>query len=206
MSSPAISRPMWVVGRTRPGLPCATLNRAIGTWSSRAMCIERCRTRRGTPAFAVRTWGRLGVERHVLSPMPELLSYWLDAEDGAILSRYLNETLAEMVALAPERFSALGAAPLQNMDRAIRELEFAVVTLGLAGIEVGSNVGGVPIGDPRFWPFFEAAQACGRSDLRAPVAPRRYGSAGGDPPHWSRSSRSLGRSGLPQRRSSPAAC
>jgi aminocarboxymuconate-semialdehyde decarboxylase len=114
---------------------------------------------------------RLGVERHVLSPMPELLSYWLDAEDGAMLSRYLNETLAEMVALAPERFSALGAAPLQNMDRAIQELEFAVVTLGLAGIEVGSNVGGVPIGDPRFWPFFEAAQACGAAIFVHPLRP-----------------------------------
>src|ERR1700761_4523803 len=33
-----------------------------------------------------------GIGRQVLSPMPELLSYWLDAEDGATLARYLNET------------------------------------------------------------------------------------------------------------------
>lgn len=114
---------------------------------------------------------RQGVERQVLSPMPELLSYWLAPEDGAALSRYLNETLAEMVTRAPERFSALGAAPLQDMDLAIRELEFAVGTLGLAGIEVGSNVGGVPIGDPRFWPFFEAAQACGAAIFVHPLRP-----------------------------------
>jgi aminocarboxymuconate-semialdehyde decarboxylase len=112
---------------------------------------------------------RQGVKRHVLSPMPELLSYWLDAEDGAMLSRYLNETLADMVVAAPDRFSALGAAPLQNMDHAIRELEFAVGTLGLSGIEVGSNVGGVPIGDPRFWPFFEAAEACGAAIFVHPL-------------------------------------
>jgi len=114
---------------------------------------------------------RLAVERHVLSPMPELLAYWLDAEDGAMLSRYLNETLANMVAREPDRFSALGAAPLQNMDFAIRELEFAVGTLGLSGIEVGSNVGGVPIGDPRFWPFFEAAEACGAAIFVHPLRP-----------------------------------
>ncbi|WP_158935599.1 amidohydrolase family protein [Burkholderia sp. S171] len=114
---------------------------------------------------------RLGIERHVLSPMPELLSYWLDPEDGAMLSRFLNETLANMVALAPDRFSALGAAPLQNIDRAIRELEFAVGELRLAGIEVGSNVGGVPIGDPRFWPFFEAAEACGAAIFVHPLRP-----------------------------------
>lgn len=114
---------------------------------------------------------RLDIERHVLSPMPELLSYWLDPDDGAALSRYLNETLANMVARAPDRFSALGAAPLQDMDRAIRELEFAAGELGLAGIEVGSNVGGVAIGDPRFSPFFEAAQACGAAIFVHPLRP-----------------------------------
>ncbi|HZZ14060.1 MAG TPA: amidohydrolase family protein [Paraburkholderia sp.] len=114
---------------------------------------------------------RLGVDRHVLSPMPELLSYWLEAEDGAMLSRFLNETLANMVAREPERFSALGAAPLQDIDHAIREMEYAVGTLGLAGIEVGSNVGGVPIGDPRFWPFFEAAEACGAAIFVHPLRP-----------------------------------
>jgi aminocarboxymuconate-semialdehyde decarboxylase len=112
-----------------------------------------------------------GVTRQVLSPMPELLSYWLDAQDGAALARYLNETLAEMVTLAPERFTALAAAPLQDVARAIVELEFAVKELGLAGVEVGSNVGGVPIGDARFWPFFEAAHALGAAVFIHPLRP-----------------------------------
>jgi aminocarboxymuconate-semialdehyde decarboxylase len=114
---------------------------------------------------------RADIERQVLSPMPELLSYWLDPADGATLARYLNETLANMVNRSPNRFSALGAAPLQDIDCAIRELEFAVGTLGLAGIEVGSNVGGVPIGDPRFWPFFEAAEACNAAIFVHPLRP-----------------------------------
>ncbi|WP_066733225.1 amidohydrolase family protein [Cupriavidus sp. D384] len=112
-----------------------------------------------------------GVGHQVLSPMPELLSYWMDTEDAAVLSRYLNETLAGMVARAPARFSALGAAPLQNVDRAIAELDHAIGKLGLAGIEVGSNVMGVPIGDPRFWPFFEAAQACNAAIFVHPLRP-----------------------------------
>ncbi|MGF7137090.1 aminocarboxymuconate-semialdehyde decarboxylase [Paraburkholderia sp. EB58] len=114
---------------------------------------------------------RLDVERQVLSPMPELLSYWLDSADGATLARYLNETLANMVVRAPDRFSALGGAPLQNIDRAIQELEFAVSTLGLAGVEVGSNVNGVPIGDPRFFPFFEAAEALNAAIFVHPLRP-----------------------------------
>jgi aminocarboxymuconate-semialdehyde decarboxylase len=114
---------------------------------------------------------RTDIARQVLSPMPELLSYWLEPADGAMLARYLNETLAEMVVRSPDRFSALGAAPLQDLDGAIRELEFAVGTLGLAGIEVGSNVGGVPIGDPRFWPFFEAAQTLNAAIFVHPLRP-----------------------------------
>src|SRR5687768_5742986 len=44
------------------------------------------------------------VNRQVLSPMPELLSYWLPLADAKVLIRYLNEQIAEMIALAPERF------------------------------------------------------------------------------------------------------
>ncbi|RZT36842.1 amidohydrolase family protein [Cupriavidus agavae] len=111
------------------------------------------------------------VGHQVLSPMPELLSYWMEGDDAAVLSRYLNETLAGMVASAPTRFSALGAAPLQDVDRAIAELAHAVGTLGLAGVEVGSNVMGVPIGDARFWPFFEAAQALDAAIFVHPLRP-----------------------------------
>jgi aminocarboxymuconate-semialdehyde decarboxylase len=114
---------------------------------------------------------RQGVTRQILSPMPELLSYWLDPVDGATLARYLNETLAEMVVRAPTRFGALGAAPLQDIDLAVRELEFAVDGLGLAGVEIGSNVNGVPIGDSRFWPFFEAAQAHDAAIFVHPLRP-----------------------------------
>lgn len=101
------------------------------------------------------------VARQVLSPMPELLSYWLDAEDGATMCRYLNEVIAAMVADAPARFVGLGCVPLQDVSAAIRELDVAVHRFGLAGVEIGSNVNGVAIGDPCFLPFFEAAADCG---------------------------------------------
>ena len=97
----------------------------------------------------------------VLSPMPELLSYWLDGEDAAALCRFLNETIAAMVERAPARFTGLAAVPLQDVDLAIRELDRALHETGLSGVEIGSNVNGVPIGDPRFLPFFEAAETWG---------------------------------------------
>jgi aminocarboxymuconate-semialdehyde decarboxylase len=101
------------------------------------------------------------VARQALSPMPELLSYWLPLEDAKILVRYLNGEIAAMVARAPERFVGLGAIPLQDVDAAVDELHFLRGSLGLAGVEIGSHVNGTSIGDPRFEPFFAAAEALG---------------------------------------------
>jgi len=94
------------------------------------------------------------VARQVISPMPELLSYWLPLEDAQVLIRYLNDQIAAMVAQAPDRLIGLGAVPLQDVDAAIRELEYVIGTLRFPGIEVASHVNGVSIGDPRFEPFF----------------------------------------------------
>ncbi|MBK8768021.1 MAG: amidohydrolase [Burkholderiaceae bacterium] len=104
---------------------------------------------------------RTGVTRQVLSPMPELLSYWLEPRDGAYLCRFLNETLSAFVAADPASFTGLGAVALQDVDAAIRELDHAVHTLGLAGVEIGTNVNGKAIGDRCFEPFFAAAQEWG---------------------------------------------
>jgi len=97
------------------------------------------------------------VGRQVLSVMPELLSYWLQPEDGATLCRYMNEVIARMTADHPAHFIGLGTVPLQDVTRAIAELDYAVHELGLRGVEIGTNVNGTPIGHPGLLPFFEAA-------------------------------------------------
>ena len=101
------------------------------------------------------------VARQALSPMPELLSYWLPLADAKVLIRYLNEQIATMVARAPERFVGLGAVPLQDVDAAIDELQFLKKQLRFSGVEIASHVNGISIGDPRFEPFFAAAEELG---------------------------------------------
>src|SRR6185295_9240633 len=105
--------------------------------------------------------GAMRVARQALSPMPELLSYWLPLADAKVLIRYLNDQIAAMVARAPERFVGLGAVPLQDVDAAIAELEFLKKQLQFAGVEIASHVNGASIGEPRFEPFFAAAEALG---------------------------------------------
>lgn len=105
--------------------------------------------------------GAMRIGHQVLSPMPELLSYWLPADDAQVLLRYINDTIASMATAAPDRFTGLGAVPLQDMDMALRELEYVKKTLGFAGVEIATHVDGVSIGDARFAPFFAAAERLG---------------------------------------------
>ena len=97
------------------------------------------------------------VARQAISPMPELLSYWLPLDDARAMVRYLNDVIAQMVGEAPQRFTGLGAVPLQDVDAAMRELEYCK-KLGFAGVEIASHVNGVSIGDARYEPFFAAAE------------------------------------------------
>jgi aminocarboxymuconate-semialdehyde decarboxylase len=96
-----------------------------------------------------------------ISPMPEILSYWIDAPSALTMARYMNRTIAEIVHAAPERFVGLGMVPLQDPQLAAKEL----ATLrgdGLAGVEIGSNITGKSPGDPFFDPFYAEAE---RQDL-----------------------------------------
>jgi aminocarboxymuconate-semialdehyde decarboxylase len=109
----------------------------------------------------IEAMGAMRVERQAISPMPELLSYWLPLEDSKLMIRYLNEQIAAMIALAPQRFIGLGAVPLQDIDSAILELDFVLKKLHFSGVEIASHVNGVSIGDARFGPFFAAAESMG---------------------------------------------
>jgi len=101
-----------------------------------------------------------GVDAEVLTPMPPLLRYDLAPVDGLALARYVNEVTAELCATDPSRLIGLGMVPLQDPDLAAAELP-AVRDLGLAGVEIASNVLGASIGDEKFLPFFTEAARLG---------------------------------------------
>jgi aminocarboxymuconate-semialdehyde decarboxylase len=98
-----------------------------------------------------------GVDAEVLSPMPPLLRYDLPAGAGLSLARHVNEVAAALHAAAPERLHTLGMVPMQDPDAAAAELK-AIADLGLAGVEITSNVLGASIGEDRFRGFFREAE------------------------------------------------
>ncbi|WP_052427524.1 amidohydrolase family protein [Neobacillus niacini] len=111
------------------------------------------------------------VSVHVLSPMPELLSYWFKAEDTLDFSRYINNQLSEFIESNPDRFLGLGMLPLQDPEMAAKEIKNLKNEFGLKGVEVGTNINGRSIGDPYFTPFFAEAEAEGITIFIHPLHP-----------------------------------
>jgi aminocarboxymuconate-semialdehyde decarboxylase len=102
-----------------------------------------------------------GVHRVLLSPWVPLLYYDADPDEGLARARIQNDALVRLVGEHPDRVAALGAVPLQDPELAARELQDLMADGGLKGALVASSVRGVFLGDDRFEPFWEAAEATG---------------------------------------------
>lgn len=113
------------------------------------------------PAERITRLDEVGVDVQVISPLPELLSYWLTADAAVVITDFMNEFVANMVATAPQRFAGMGSVALQDPPRAVHQLEFMRNSLGLKGVHVGSHVNGKSIASPEFYPLLEAAESLG---------------------------------------------
>jgi len=113
---------------------------------------------------------KAGVDVVVLTPWSSLFRYEPDLEASIRANRIQNDALARLAAAYRPRVAALGTVPLQNSDAAVAELKRAINDLGLLGVEIGTNVNGTYLGDPRFRPFWAAAEALGAFVEIHPVA------------------------------------
>jgi aminocarboxymuconate-semialdehyde decarboxylase len=97
-----------------------------------------------------------GIQTQVLS-VPSPSTYFLDGESADSLSRSVNEELAALCRDHPGRFEALAAVPLHDPSRAPATLAHALDELEMSGVMILTNIDGVPLDDPKFEPFWEAA-------------------------------------------------
>jgi aminocarboxymuconate-semialdehyde decarboxylase len=78
-------------------------------------------------------------------------------ETAVRLARLVNDTFAAVIESKKGRFTALATLPLNDPRASVAEFQRATGELGLRGAMLFSNVNGVALSDPRYWPLYEAA-------------------------------------------------
>jgi aminocarboxymuconate-semialdehyde decarboxylase len=122
---------------------------------------ERVRGKLTSVAERLRDLDAMGVDIQVLSPAPPQYHYGIPGAAGLEVAQLVNDRIAAMVRERPDRFVGLGTVPMQAPDLAVAELERAVRTLGLRGVELGTHVDGAELSEERFRPVFARAEALG---------------------------------------------
>jgi len=86
------------------------------------------------------------------SPPIELLA---EADGSPALARLANESMKELCETYPERFPAFVASlPMNNPEACVAEIGYAIETLDARGVQVFTNVNGMPLDDPSLEPVF----------------------------------------------------
>ncbi len=99
-----------------------------------------------------------------ISSPPELFLYWAPPDSGDRIARTMNDGLAQLACVHPDRFLPLATLPMQDPARAVLELDRAITVLGLRGVPLCTHVGGRDLDDSCYAPVFAAA-----ARLRVPV-------------------------------------
>jgi len=97
---------------------------------------------------------KMQINVQAISTSPLQYYYGIDADLGRQTSRLVNERLAEITATHPDRFAPLATLPMQDPSLAIAELEYCMKKLGFFGVELGTNVNGAELSDPKFEKLF----------------------------------------------------
>jgi aminocarboxymuconate-semialdehyde decarboxylase len=113
-----------------------------------------------SPEKRIEEIDELGVRVQVLSTVPVMFSYWTKPHDGSEVAKFLNDHIADIVSEFPLRFIGLGTVPMQDTQLAIEELQ-RCKSIGMAGVQIGTNVNQLNLGEPRFFDFFAACEELG---------------------------------------------
>ncbi len=120
------------------------------------------------PKVRIEEYAKYNTQVQVVCTIPVMFSYWAKPADGLDVSRFLNDHIAEIVTLYPKNYVGLGTLPMQDVDLAIKELERLKYECKMPGIQIGSNINNINLGDEKLYPIFEA---CEKLDMAVLVHP-----------------------------------
>ena len=99
-----------------------------------------------------------GVDFQIISPTPNQAYYWVEGEKGFEAIRQVNDGISEAINKHPKKFAGMCTIPLQNIDKALIELERCKNELGYKAIQILTWVHGKEVSDPYFEPFWAEAE------------------------------------------------
>jgi len=120
------------------------------------------------PELRIDEYARYSTQVQVVCTVPVMFSYWAKPKHTLRVAQFLNNHLAGIQARYPKHYIGLGTLPMQDTTLAIEELRRLKEELALPGIQIGSNINDINLGDDRIFPIFEA---CAELDLAVLVHP-----------------------------------
>ena len=97
-----------------------------------------------------------GIDRQIIS-LTTPGTHVEKPEVAVALAAITNDAFAHIASERASRFSAFATLPLCDAAASVTEFVRAMDQLKLSGAMLFSNVNGVGLDDPRFWPLYEAA-------------------------------------------------
>jgi aminocarboxymuconate-semialdehyde decarboxylase len=122
------------------------------------------------PKARLKDMDKMGVDIQVISMNLPTPSYWADGATGQKIARQCNDSIAEFVAAYPDRYIGIGAVPLQDQGRTVREMEY-LSSIGLKGVTIPSHIRAKDIGIKKFRKFWAKAEEL---DMPIYIHPRGF--------------------------------
>jgi aminocarboxymuconate-semialdehyde decarboxylase len=108
------------------------------------------------PDARIRDMDTMGVDVQAIALAPPQYFYWLDERTALRVAQMQNDRIAALSQTRPDRFRGIGTLPLAHAKSAVAEAERLRGDLGMRGVEIGTDVVGTDLDDPKFEPVWEA--------------------------------------------------
>ncbi len=124
--------------------------------------------------FRLQQMDAQGIDVQAISLHVGQYHYWADRDLAAKIVSVQNEKIAETCAMHPDRFVGLGAVALQHPDLAAQQMKHAISEFNMRGFMITGSVDDEELSDPRFHPFWAAAEELGTVIF---IHPRNFAAA-----------------------------